>query len=390
MTLPDDALPGGVSRRTLMKTALLLAGGLGLNSLSRLAGSAIAAPLDQRSYAATASVLELNGQIVDFLKSAEGGFPRGEIVSTQIGSQAIVSKHLVAVRYSEIVLECQPELPGPLLSSVSAMTMLMPPRLNGTIITADMNRKELARLQFVNALIREVTIPACDASAKDAGYLTVKLQPESTTFLAGRGNSVSLPLAKQKSWNPTNFRLQIQGLEQACTAVRRIEPLTITPKVFEAATGDSRHMEYQSGPLEFSHLVFYLPESQAGPIYQWFDDFVVKGNNDQNRERPGFLELLSPDRSSVVLRLDFSHLGIFGFTPIRQGTMASLVKVEMYCEQMTIGSGKMASTQSAPPPAPATAPAPSGTQAAPPTLQKQTLPQGQPLPGTMQKPLVRP
>jgi hypothetical protein len=82
-----------------------------------------------------------------------------------------------------------------------------------------------------------------------------------------------------------------------------------------------------------------LAEANAGPFYQWFDDFVVKGNNSDDKERPGFLDLLAPDLKTILLRINFSHLGICGFAPEKAQAAADKirqVKVEMYCEQMTL------------------------------------------------------
>lgn len=72
---------------------------------------------------------------------------------------------------------------------------------------------------------------------------------------------------------------------------------------------------------------------------------VVKGNAGENNERPGTLELLDPTLRNTLLTLYFNHLGIFGFTPERSEVTdtgkTKRVKVEMYCEQMTLGPVKL-------------------------------------------------
>ena len=70
---------------------------------------------------------------------------------------------------------------------------------------------------------------------------------------------------------------------------------------------------------------------------------VIKGNAGDNNEKPGTLEFLDPTLQGSLLTINFHHLGIFGFTPeMSDATAQTLkrVKVEMYCEQMTLGPPK--------------------------------------------------
>jgi hypothetical protein len=70
---------------------------------------------------------------------------------------------------------------------------------------------------------------------------------------------------------------------------------------------------------------------------------VIKGNADESRERRGTLVLLDPTLKSALLTITFEHLGIFGFTPEKSEANADQlrrVKVEMYCEQITLLPGK--------------------------------------------------
>jgi hypothetical protein len=54
-------------------------------------------------------------------------------------------------------------MPKPLFDWIAAALTMSYVRKNGAIITADFNRAEQSRLEFKNALITEIGIPACDA-----------------------------------------------------------------------------------------------------------------------------------------------------------------------------------------------------------------------------------
>lgn len=345
------------SRRDFLSRVGFLAGGMAVLSIPGFRTVALAATID-RSYSAGKFALELDGQFVGFLKSADGGFPKGEVVTELVGpSSPFPSKHLTSLKYQDIAIQCDPSLPKPLFDWISAALNKSYVRKNGAIITADFDYKERSRLQFNQALISEIGLPACDAASKDAGFLTVTFGPEFTTPSAGKGVSVTGAVGskQQKNWSSGNFRLRIQGLEDACKSVSKIEALVIKQTLAQNQVGEMRDYQKEPAKMEFSNLVITVAESQAGPFYAWFEDFAVKGNNGQDRERPGILELLAPDLKEVLLTVNFSNLGIFSFAPDKQmagGDAIRRVKVEMYCERLTLAQGGIVTTQSAPPPSP--------------------------------------
>jgi hypothetical protein len=365
------------SRRDFLTQAGLLAGGMALLSIPGFRNVAQAA-VDQRSYSTGNIALELDGQFVDFLKSADGGFAKGDVAMAQVGTSPFPSKHLVSIKYQDIAIQCNPVMPKPLFDWIAAELNGSHIRKNGAIVTADFNRVERSRLQFSNALITEIGLPACDAASKDAGFLTVKFAPEFTAPLASKGGNVIGPVAsrQQKSWTPTNFRIRIQGLEDSCNHVSKIEALVFKQTIVQDPVGEMRNYQKEPAKKEFPNLVLLLSESQAGPFYGWFEDFVVKGNNSQDRERQGVLELLAPDLKEVLLTVNFSNLGIFSFAPDKQMALEDgirRVKVEMYCERFTLAQGGIVTTQSAPPPSPM---APPQGQPAPAPAPAKTLPGG--------------
>jgi hypothetical protein len=234
----------------------------------------------------------------------------------------------------------------PLSDWVNATLAMNFVRKSGAVITADFNRKEQSRLLFTNAMISEIGFPACDAASKEAGSLTIKLAPEFTKMQAGNGAAMKTDTGKvqQKHWIPANFRLNIQGLEQACKFVNKIESLVIKNGLTQDQVGQQRDFQKQPGKLEFPNLVITLSETQAGPFYGWFEDMVIKGNAGEDRERPGMLEFLGPDLKTVLFTIHFSHLGIFGFAPENADPAKEnirRVKVEMYCEQISLAQSKV-------------------------------------------------
>ena len=95
----------------------------------------------------------------------------------------------------------------------------------------------------------------------------------------------------------------------------KIEPIVVSAKVVEDPVGEMRNPARNPGATTFSNLVVTLPEASAGAFTKWHDDFVLKGNSGQAKEKRGSLEFLSPDMKEVLFTLNFEGLGIFRLAP---------------------------------------------------------------------------
>jgi hypothetical protein len=90
---------------------------------------------------------------------------------------------------------------------------------------ADYDHKELMRLNFYNAILTDVTFPACDASSKDAAYMSLKLQPEKLRKVIDPNVKTggAMSETRQKQWLPSNFRFTIPGVD--CKYVSKIDAI---------------------------------------------------------------------------------------------------------------------------------------------------------------------
>lgn len=294
---------------------------------------------DKRSYTAGKFALDLDGDFAGWIQSVEGGQASADVVVEKVGADLIQHKHIAGVKYEDISVNCGTSMSKSFYEWIQASLDHQVKRVNsGAIITADFNMKEVGRLNFFQALITEVGFPALDASSKEAAKMTVKFAPEYTRQQAKTGGAVQSQLGKgqQKKWLPSNFRLQIEGLDDACRHVNKIEGLTIKQKVVENPVGELRDYQKEPAHIEFPNLVITSSEAYADKVYQWHEDFVIKGNNDNSKEKTGSLTYLSSDLKELFT-LEFYGLGIFKLTPekVEAGSEnIRRVKWELYCEQI--------------------------------------------------------
>lgn len=293
----------------------------------------------ERSYVSGKFALELDGVFAGWVYSAEGGHAVADVVTEKLGGDYLAKKHIANVKYEEITIEVGANMSKAVYEWISDTLAGKYTRKNGAIIAADFDYKETSRITFAGAILTEISMPALDAASKDAAKMTLKFKPEYTRrVLSSRGAPMPQPDEKKhKQWLPANFRLRIDGLDEAASRVNKIEALVIKQKVVENAVGEQRDYEIEPTSVEIPNLVITLAEAYSEPLYAWHDDFVVMGNAGDEQEKGGTLEYLAPDGRTVLFTLIFRNLGIFKVAPDKMEAGAEQIrriKAEMYCEDI--------------------------------------------------------
>jgi hypothetical protein len=241
--------------------------------------------------------VRLDGTIAGWILNAEGGAAEKPTSSTEDMTQP--GKHS---SFSEIVIRTGAMLGKPLYQWIESSWSSKHERKSGAIVAADFDYKEKAVLEFFDALISEIGFPALDGASKDAAKLTVKIAPEWTRYKRGdttvdHSDSYKLGKGNQKKWYPANFRLRIEGLQEACAKIKKVDEITIKQAVAVDQIGAMRTPQKVPGKIEYPNISFYLPPSEAAPFNKWHQTSVAKGTP---ARREGTLDYLSSDGSVVA------------------------------------------------------------------------------------------
>lgn len=295
------------------------------------------APADVRSYVAGSYFLNLDNVKCGFLKSVDGGSAYADVINEQIGPSAFTRKHIGQPKYEDFSLRIGFSMSKAVYDWISASWNMSYMRKNGSIQAADYRGDVKTQREFFNALITETGIPACDGASKEPGYLTLKFAPEYTRYSPKVGGSLGAFTSKQqKSWLPSNFRLEIDGLD--CTRVNKIDAFTVKQTVATGDIGDARDYLREPGKLEFPNLKITLSQASSQSWLDWFEDFVISGNNGNDKEKNGSLVFLSHDLKTEFARITFSNIGIFKFEEHDQSNSDTVPRVSahLYVEQMQL------------------------------------------------------
>ncbi len=285
-------------------------------------------PVSKQGNTSGRFTLEVSGVSVGFLKNREGGDPSSVLVKERNSPAYFVGKHLGPLYYEPLILQFDLSLDKAIYDWIGTSWQGKHGRRDGRITTYDVNQKPLGEQDFFQALITETTIPALDASSKDAAYLTLKLAPEHVKLKFGEGAAPPALVKNAKAWQVSNFALNIDGLE--CKRVSKIDALTVKQEITTEDIGISREPQ-KSLPIDFPDLHVTFPVSDLQTWYNWFEDFVVQGNSDTAHEKTGNLVFLAPDRKTELARINFFGLGIYKLVTTMNDQQ---IAASLYCERM--------------------------------------------------------
>jgi phage tail-like protein len=295
-----------------------------------------------RSYVAGNFFFQMDGVKCGFIKSMDGGAITAEVINEAAGPNYYVKKHIGTPKYEDFTMQIGFSMSKAVYDWIAASWAMNYQRKNGAIVACDYKLDAKSQREFFNALITETGIPACDGASKEPAYLTLKLAPEYTRNTKASGKaSGEYGKNEQKLWLPQNFRLTIDGLD--CSKVAKLDAFTVKQTAVTDDIGDARDYLKEPGKLEFPNLKVTMSEVAAQTWYDWHEDFVIKGNNDEGREKNGVLEFLSPNRQDVIFTVKFFNLGIFKISTDKSEANADAIKRvsgELYCERMEIQTGK--------------------------------------------------
>ncbi|MEK7863562.1 MAG: phage tail protein, partial [Chloroflexota bacterium] len=121
-----------------------------------------------RSYVAGNFFFTLDGAGAGFLKSVDGGSVYADVVNEQVGTSGFAKKHIGQPKYEDFSLQIGFSMSKAVYDWISASWKMNYMRKNGSIQASDYKGDVKATREFVDALITETRIPACDGASSTA------------------------------------------------------------------------------------------------------------------------------------------------------------------------------------------------------------------------------
>jgi len=290
-----------------------------------------------RAYAAAHFALELDKKKdLGMFRSIEGGGIKADVMTYQNGGTYDRWRQLGKPKFEDIKLQVGMAMSASFYTWMEQFFGGNAVRKNGAIIAADFYYKERARREFTDAMIKELTFPKLDGQDKNTAYMSVALSVEDIQFIKGGGAELSQNAGsnEQKAWKACNFRFVLDTFE-CCTRVTKVDSFTIKQNVLEYASGGRRSVSKTPSAIDFPQLSFYLPESDAQPL---FEHFTRRGVNGEIPGRlNGHIEMFDNEKATVF-SVAFMNADILNIQPDKSDATSEeikQVKVDLYVESMS-------------------------------------------------------
>jgi hypothetical protein len=290
--------------------------------------------LDSRSYRSGAFAMTLGGSAPGYIRKCDLGKLSNEIIVHNLGGTIRQKKHAGKMKHDPIKIEVGVGMGKDLYTWIKNSFDGKYSRMDGEVLIANHNYEVMRRCEFVNAMITEIGIPACDASGKEPGYFNITFQPETVRYSDGGGNIGSVKIGeKQKMWLTNNFRFDGAGL--ATKHLKKVDALKWVQKVQEHAVGEFIESQYEGTACEAGDLKLTLATTEYKPWYDWAKSWFFEGKKTEGDERAMGLDILAQDAKEVIGRISFENVGLkeFVFAALEANKDAiSTFDVTMYTE----------------------------------------------------------
>jgi hypothetical protein len=267
--------------------------------------------------------LKVDGEQVCNVERYTGGDPYAEVVNEPGGLLPYSKKHLGEVRFADLEAQVGLDANPALHAWIRDAWFGKPGREKVALETLDSSGASTRGLELAKPRLRSVTLPALDVTSREKRFLQLGIAPLAVRRVTGRPPAASP--ASERELRAQNFHFELAGLD--CTGVLQIDAVTVQLDL--PAPGVRK-----SSTLVFPDLHLHLDAEKADSFREWFDDFVIAGNNDDDKERDGSLTYMETLGAPLgILRL--FHVGIYRITDepaLANGPQR--VRVDLYVERM--------------------------------------------------------
>jgi hypothetical protein len=297
---------------------------------------------ENRAYAAAHFALELSGiDDLGMIRSLEGGGLKADVMTYQLGGTYERWRQLGKPKFEDIKLQIGTAMSKPFFEWISDFFSGKCERKNGAIIAGDFFYKERARREFTDALITEMVFPKLDSADKNTVYMNVTMAVENIIYKKGEGKELdhTTNQQSQKAWKACNFTFKIDGFEDECARVSKVDSFTVKHTMLEYHSGGRRSAAKTPSQIDFPQISFYMPEADSQKLADHFKARGVDG------EVPGRMhgQLTTFDNEKkTMFTLELFDMDIVNITPDKADSTSEeikSVKIDCYVERMSFTYG---------------------------------------------------
>ncbi len=296
---------------------------------------------NERSASGGRFILDINGERAGIIKSFQGFDYQMEAIVHDLGAEIGQMKSVGNLKYTPCKFQTGLGIGRELYEWIKSAFDKNVQTKSGTFTAGDFNYKATSSIDFQDALITSVVIPALDATSKEQGYLTVSCEAERVRHMKGNGADIRGAVGvKQKAWTLANFRFTMGDLPTGRTS--KIESIELKCAVIEDRIGSNREPTKHAAKVTIPDLTFEISAADMPKWAEKAEDWFVRGNCEAAHELQGSIEFLDPTLGKTIGSIELKNCGFLSFELPESKANAETVKrfkVKMYVEGMVFDAG---------------------------------------------------
>lgn len=270
-------------------------------------------------------MLRLGGTPAAAVATFRGGEPFAEVINEPGGLLPYAKKHVGELHFADLEAQLAMDAHPVLYRWIRDAWLGDPDR---DFVALDIGGASPQTLHLAHARIRDVVLPPLDSASLERCYLTLRIEPRGV-----RRTKSEAPAAlwrEPRDFLGRNFSMAIDGLD--CSGVLALDSFTVHT---ELPTEGVK----KKPMLVFPDLHLKVDADRADAFREWFEDFIIAGHNDDDKERDGAITYLDPMLGEPLAVLLLRHVGIYRLAeePPRSSGPAT-VRVDLYCERMELSA----------------------------------------------------
>jgi phage tail-like protein len=292
----------------------------------------------KRSATAGRFVVEIDGRHCAYVKECSGGEAEADVGTHDHGPMNMQTKQMTNFKFTPFKCKLGIAQGGAMNDWIKASFARAYATKSGAIIAGDFNYKATHRIDFVNALVTTVTVPALDGASTDTGYIDVEWEAENVHHSPAGGEAIAGDYGtKQKQWTPSMFKFDLAGLTDACKRVSKIDSFSWKQKVAKDMIGAQRIMTVHPAAVTVPDIKLTLSAADFEPWRAWAQAWFQDGKCTHEFHKDGTITFLSPDMATEIGTIELKQCGLKKVTapPLKANSEEiARVTVELFVEEM--------------------------------------------------------
>ncbi len=292
-----------------------------------------------RTYSQGRFALDINGANAGYLQDFEGFNHMADVVKHGLGPDNFEVKHIGNIDYSPAKFSIGMGMGNEMYQWIRSAFEKDFVTKSGTFTAADFNYKAQHAIDFQDALISSVTIPPCDARAKDPkSYFKVECKAERVRHLKGNGADIRGKLGpKQKAWSSSNFEFTMGDLP--LTRCSKIDAIELKCTLARDQVGLMREPTLHPTSVTVPNITFEISAADADAFYPYVKSWFEDGKCEATDEMQGQIRWLDNTMQKTLGTLQLQNCGFVKYEMPQSkanGEAIKSIKVEMYVEVMKL------------------------------------------------------